>query len=108
MPRSMPVISGPLPRRPAADIIPWTRLADIPEDAVYVDTENSFVEQKELWDVPILFMMLCALLGRRVGLEEEEGTGMKLSFYLCLAVLLIPVSGLGRFERPHHSGGCRV
>jgi hypothetical protein len=41
---------------------PLSSLADIPEDAVYVDTETSFVEQKELWDVPILFMMLVLLL----------------------------------------------
>ncbi|HZI51466.1 MAG TPA: glutamine amidotransferase, partial [Terriglobia bacterium] len=41
---------------------PLANLADIPEDAIYVQNDTSFVEQKELWDVPILFMMLCALL----------------------------------------------
>jgi uncharacterized membrane protein len=41
---------------------PLEKIADIPEDAIYVDVANSFVEQKELWDVPILFMMLCSLL----------------------------------------------
>jgi hypothetical protein len=52
---------------------PLERLADIPEDAVYVDTENAFVEQKELWDVPILFMMLCALLAGEWVWRKKKG-----------------------------------
>jgi uncharacterized membrane protein len=52
---------------------PLEKLADIPEDAVYVDVENSFVEQKELWDVPILFMMLCALLAGEWVWRKRRG-----------------------------------
>jgi hypothetical protein len=37
-------------------------LADIPEDAIYTENDNAFVEQKELWDLPVLFMMLVLLL----------------------------------------------
>jgi hypothetical protein len=52
---------------------PLANLGDIPEDAVYVDTINSFVEQKELWDVPILFMMLCALLAGEWVWRKRRG-----------------------------------
>ena len=52
---------------------PLDRIADIPEDAVYVDTETSFVEQKELWDVPILFMMLVVLLSGEWLWRKRKG-----------------------------------
>ncbi|HYR84083.1 MAG TPA: glutamine amidotransferase [Terriglobia bacterium] len=38
---------------------PLSKIGDVPDDAVYVEGETSFVEQKELWDVPFLFMLLC-------------------------------------------------
>jgi uncharacterized membrane protein len=41
---------------------PLSRLGDVPDDAVYVEGQTSFVEQKELWDVPVLFMLLCLSL----------------------------------------------
>jgi hypothetical protein len=41
---------------------PLSRIGDVPDDAVYVEGATSFVEQKELWDVPILFMLLCLSL----------------------------------------------
>jgi uncharacterized membrane protein len=41
---------------------PLSRIGDVPNDAVYVEGATSFVEQKELWDVPILFMLLCLSL----------------------------------------------
>ena len=41
---------------------PLSQLGSVPDDAVYVEGASSFVEQKELWDVPILFMLLCATL----------------------------------------------
>ena len=52
---------------------PLDRLAEIPEDAVYVDNEASFVEQKELWDVPILFMLLCMLLSGEWLWRKRKG-----------------------------------
>ena len=52
---------------------PLPKLGDIPEDAIYVDVQNSFVEQKELWDVPILFMMLCALLAGEWVWRKRRG-----------------------------------
>jgi hypothetical protein len=42
---------------------PLSKMGDVPDDAIYVEGESSFVEQKELWDVPALFMLLCASLG---------------------------------------------
>jgi uncharacterized membrane protein len=41
---------------------PLSRIGDVPDDAVYVEGATSFVEQKELWDVPFLFMLLCLSL----------------------------------------------
>jgi len=41
---------------------PVSRIGDVPDDAVYVEGATSFVEQKELWDVPFLFMLLCLSL----------------------------------------------
>jgi len=52
---------------------PLEKLADIPEDAVYVDNEASFVEQKELWDVPVLFMMLIVLLSGEWLWRKRKG-----------------------------------
>jgi uncharacterized membrane protein len=52
---------------------PLDKIADIPEDAIYVDSESSFVEQKELWDVPILFMLLTAFLGGEWLWRKRKG-----------------------------------
>jgi uncharacterized membrane protein len=52
---------------------PLANLADIPEDAIYIENDTSFVEQKELWDVPILFMMLCALLAGEWVWRKKRG-----------------------------------
>jgi hypothetical protein len=52
---------------------PLDKLADIPEDAIYVDSPSSFVEQKELWDIPILFMLLAALLGGEWLWRKKKG-----------------------------------
>jgi len=41
---------------------PLSKLADVPEDAQYIESTSSFIEQKELWDVPALFMLLCLSL----------------------------------------------
>jgi uncharacterized membrane protein len=52
---------------------PLERIAEIPEDAVYVDSPSSFMEQKELWDVPILFMLLTAFLGGEWLWRKKKG-----------------------------------
>mgnify|MGYP001351499408 CR=1 FL=1 len=44
-----------------------------PEDAQYVDTPTSFVEQKELWDVPFLFMLLCMTFGAEWFWRKRKG-----------------------------------
>jgi uncharacterized membrane protein len=41
---------------------PLSQLGRVPDDAVYVEGETSFVEQRELWDVPFLFMLLTLTL----------------------------------------------
>jgi hypothetical protein len=52
---------------------PLSRLGDVPEDAQYVDTETSFVEQKELWDVPFLFMLLCLTFAGEWFWRKKKG-----------------------------------
>jgi uncharacterized membrane protein len=52
---------------------PLSRLGDVPDDAVYVEGESSFVEQKELWDVPLLFMLLCMSLGAEWFWRKKKG-----------------------------------
>ena len=52
---------------------PLSKLGDVPEDAQYVDTETSFVEQKELWDVPFLFMLLCMSFGGEWFWRKRKG-----------------------------------
>jgi hypothetical protein len=52
---------------------PLSKMGDIPDDAIYVEGESSFVEQKELWDVPALFMLLCASLGGEWLLRKIKG-----------------------------------
>jgi uncharacterized membrane protein len=41
---------------------PLSKLGDVPEDAQYVEGSSSFIEQKELWDIPALFILLCLTL----------------------------------------------
>jgi uncharacterized membrane protein len=52
---------------------PLSKIGDVPDDAVYTDTETSFVEQKELWDVPFLFMLLCMTLAAEWFWRKKRG-----------------------------------
>jgi len=52
---------------------PLSRIGDVPDDAVYVEGETSFVEQKELWDVPFLFMLLCMTLAVEWFWRKKRG-----------------------------------
>jgi uncharacterized membrane protein len=52
---------------------PLSKIGDVPEDAQYVEGESSFIEQKELWDVPFLFMLLCLTLGGEWFWRKRRG-----------------------------------
>jgi hypothetical protein len=52
---------------------PLSKMGDVPDDAIYVEGESSFVEQKELWDVPALFMLLTLSLGGEWLLRKKKG-----------------------------------
>jgi uncharacterized membrane protein len=52
---------------------PLSQLGSVPDDAVYVEGETSFVEQKELWDVPFLFMLLSATLAAEWFWRKRKG-----------------------------------
>jgi len=52
---------------------PLSKMGDVPDDAQYVEGETSFVEQKELWDVPFLFMLLCVTLGGEWFWRKRKG-----------------------------------
>lgn len=51
---------------------PLSKIGDVPDDAIYVEGESSFIEQKELWDVPLLFMLLCMSLGGEWLLRKKK------------------------------------
>lgn len=52
---------------------PLSKMGDVTEDAQYVDTEGSYFEQKELWDVPFLFMLLCMTFGAEWFWRKRKG-----------------------------------
>ena len=52
---------------------PLSKLGDVPDGAQYVEGETSFIEQKELWDVPFLFMLLCMTLGGEWFWRKRKG-----------------------------------
>src|SRR5216117_37662 len=52
---------------------PLSKIGDLPEDAQYVEGETSFIEQKELWDVPFLFMLLCVTLAGEWFWRKRKG-----------------------------------
>ena len=52
---------------------PLSKVGDLPEDAQYVDTPTSLIEQKELWDVPFLFMLLCMSFGGEWFWRKRKG-----------------------------------
>ena len=57
-------------RRPLLSVVETRRCSG---DAQYVEGETSFVEQKELWDVPFLFMLLCMTLGGEWFWRKRKG-----------------------------------
>jgi uncharacterized membrane protein len=52
---------------------PLSKIGDIPEDAIYVEGETSFVEQKELWDLPVLFLLLSLTLAGEWFFRKKKG-----------------------------------
>jgi uncharacterized membrane protein len=52
---------------------PLSKLANVAEDAQYVEGTSSFVEQKELWDVPALFILLCMTLAGEWFWRKKKG-----------------------------------
>jgi uncharacterized membrane protein len=52
---------------------PLSKIGDIPDDAQYFEGASSFIEQKELWDVPFLFMLLCLSLGGEWFWRKRKG-----------------------------------
>jgi uncharacterized membrane protein len=52
---------------------PLSKIGDVPDDAQYFDGASSFIEQKELWDVPFLFMLLCLSLGGEWFWRKRKG-----------------------------------
>ncbi len=52
---------------------PLADLGDLPDDAVYVEGESSIIEQRELWDVPLLFMLLCMTLAGEWFWRKKKG-----------------------------------
>jgi hypothetical protein len=52
---------------------PLSDLASLPEDAQYVEGESSIIEQRELWDVPLLFLLMAMTLGGEWFWRKAKG-----------------------------------
>jgi len=52
---------------------PLSKVGDVPDDAQYSEGETGLIEQKELWDVPALFMLLCVTLGGEWFWRKRKG-----------------------------------
>jgi hypothetical protein len=52
---------------------PLSDLAGLPDDAQYVEGESSIVEQRDLWDVPLLFLLLAMTLGGEWFWRKAKG-----------------------------------
>jgi hypothetical protein len=52
---------------------PLSKLGNVVEDAQYVEGETSFIEQKELWDVPAIFMLLCLTFAGEWFWRKKKG-----------------------------------
>jgi uncharacterized membrane protein len=53
---------------------PLSKIGDLPDDAQYVDTvDTAYFEQKELWDVPFLFMLLVMTFGGEWFWRKRKG-----------------------------------
>lgn len=52
---------------------PLEDIGDLPDDAVYVEGESAVLEQRELWDVPALFMLLTLTLGGEWFWRKKKG-----------------------------------
>ena len=50
-----------------------SELGNLPEDAIYVEGESSIIEGRELWDVPLLFMLLTLALGAEWFWRKQKG-----------------------------------
>ena len=45
----------------------------LPRDVVYTRSGNTVVERKELWDMPVVLLVLVALLGAEWGYRRARG-----------------------------------
>jgi uncharacterized membrane protein len=52
---------------------PLSKIGDVPDDAVYVEGISSFIEQKELWDAPFLFILLSITLAAEWFWRKKKG-----------------------------------
>ena len=52
---------------------PLSSVGDLPDDAVYIEGESSIIEQRELWDVPVLFMLLSLTLAAEWFWRKKRG-----------------------------------
>ena len=48
-------------------------VASLPEDLTYSEGGNTIVERMDLWDMPVLFVLLLALVGAEWALRRKQG-----------------------------------
>jgi len=49
------------------------KVADLAKDIVYTDVGNTVVDRKDLWDMPIIFLLLLALVSSEWGYRKARG-----------------------------------
>ena len=49
------------------------RACSLPEDIAYTDTESSRLEEKDLWDMPGLFLLIVGLASAEWMLRKRKG-----------------------------------
>ena len=52
------------------------KVADLAKDIVFTDVGNTVVDRKDLWDMPIIFLLLLGARDERVGLPEAARAGV--------------------------------
>ncbi len=63
-------------------------LKNLPRDISYSEAGISVRTTKELWDMPIVFLLLLGLAHRRVAAAPQVGCGMKRTLRCSLMILL--------------------
>ena len=66
-------------------------VADLAKDIVFTDVGNTVVDRKDLWDMPIVFLLLLGLVTSEWGYREARGSGVRSGLAAALAAVVLAV-----------------